>query len=192
MNINCVIYSSPLYAITNGALIVIFPSALDLSQHNKEFRRDAEGHKLDDDIRGKQLQEGFSPDHELSIADSDEGEPFAPPDHNEGSEMMAPANTRSIAPVSLVPNISVRPDTVQDSSGLEGLTLRSQPPPELRAQLEAQDPPVSSRPSRRSIPPPPAPVDEGTQNHTSASVTCRLIPKKKRLLRRYLTRYKKL
>jgi hypothetical protein len=187
VNINCVIYSSPLYAITNGALIVIFSSALDLSQHNKEFRRDAEGHEqVDDDIRGKQLQEGLSPDHELSIANIVEEA-----DDHEGSEMTL-ANMRSVLPVSPVPNICARPDDVQDSSGSEGLTLMSQPPPELPAQPEAQDPPVSSRPSRRSIPPPPAPVDEGTQKHTSATVSCRLIPKKKWLLRRYLTRYKKL
>lgn len=188
MNINCAIYFPPLYAITNGALIVIFSSALDLSQPNKEFRRDAEGHeRVDDDIRGKQFQEGFSPDHELSTAnieeEANEGEPSAPHDHNEGSEMV-PENTRSIAPVSPVSNISV-------SSGLEGLALRSQLTPELQAELEAQDPPVSTRPSRRSLPPPPAPVDEGTQNHTSASVSCRLIPVKKQLLRKYHTRYTK-
>ncbi|KIM81016.1 hypothetical protein PILCRDRAFT_821853 [Piloderma croceum F 1598] len=140
--------------------------ALDLSQPNKEFRRDAEGHeRVDDNIRGKQLQERLSPDHEMSTANieeeaDDDGEPFAPHDHNEGSEL-ATENARSIAPVSPVSNISVRPDIVQDSSGLEGLALRSQPP-ELQAQLEAQDPPVSSRPSRRSIPPPPALVDEET------------------------------
>ena len=180
MNINCVIYSSPLYAIKNRALIVILSSALDLSQHNKEFRHDAEGHERDNNIRGKQLQDRLSPDHELSIEEAD----------HEGRKM-APENTHSIAPVSPVPNIiSVKPD-IQDRSGSEGLTLKSQPPPEFRAQPEAQDPPVSSRPSRRSIPPPPAPVDEGTQNHTSASVSRRLIPKKNRLLRRYHTRYKK-
>jgi hypothetical protein len=142
-----------------------------MSQHHKEFPG---GEQLKDETHGKYLEADHSPDHEHVAANEEGNEGEASEqvhDDNEAaeeSELIRASITRP-APPPPVPNMSTRPVSIHHKGGSESSSTRSLPTsralpsaPDSEVRPENQEAVVPPRPSRRSIPLPPAPIHEGT------------------------------